>query len=82
MMRVGATVIIIFTIKQPSRNGGKMDLSYFLILIVVAIAVDLYVHWRIVDRQVKQLHAESKRFEAEWQSFLNELKEAVKAKAA
>ncbi len=54
-----------------------MDLSYFLILIVLAVIIDVYVHYWIAARQVKQLRAESVRFEAEWQKFLVEIQTAV-----
>jgi hypothetical protein len=55
-------------------------MDWFLIYITIGslVALDLLGHYLIVDRQVNRLRAESKRIEAAWRAFLDELKEAVK----
>lgn len=57
-----------------------MDCSSILIAGFIMMVVDLCCHFLISDREVKKLKAESARFEREWQSFLKEVNEVVKAK--
>lgn len=42
------------------------------------MVVDVGIHFIISDREVRQLKAESARFEAEWQAFLKEVNEKVR----
>jgi hypothetical protein len=55
-----------------------MDWSSILIAGGIMMVVDVGIHFIISDREVRRLRAESARFEAQWQTFLKEVNEAVK----
>jgi hypothetical protein len=55
-----------------------MDWFPIYLTIGSLVALDLIGHWLIEAWKVQQLKNESRRFEAEWYAYLDELKEAVK----
>jgi hypothetical protein len=57
-----------------------MDWFPIYLTIGSLVALDLLGHWLIEVWKVRQVQKESRRFEAEWYAYLDELKEAVKEK--
>jgi uncharacterized protein YqjF (DUF2071 family) len=57
-------------------------MDWFLIYITIGslVALDLLGHWLIEAWKIHQLKNESRRFEADWYAYLDELKIAVKEK--